>query len=165
MSWRPFVCFVAIFPCFVRPHLACQRSAAMSTVCLTGTYVEFPAQIIIDPTVQESVLSTQFACNHNVPRTVLTVRGVAHVSASGPVVVPTGGGWFHSSLPFKISYLTRCDVVLGTDWLAACQPQFLHGGILRPSDAALDRLPDGHNWFPVPDPKDSCQRACLCWSS
>src|ERR1700691_6252805 len=64
----------------------------MFTICLMGRYVEFPVQIIIDPTVQESVLSTQFACNHNVPRTVLTVRGVAHVSASGPVVVPTGGG-------------------------------------------------------------------------
>ena len=71
-----------------------------------GTYVEFPAQIIVDPTAQESVLSTQFACSHNVPRNVLTVRGVAHVSASGPVVVPTADGWFHSSLPFKIMYST-----------------------------------------------------------
>src|ERR1700691_5075452 len=92
----------------------------MSTICLTGTYIEFPAQIIIDPTVQESVLSTQFACSHNVPRTVVTVQGVAHVSASGPVVVPTGGGWFYSHLPFKILDLTRCDVVLGTNLLAAC---------------------------------------------
>ena len=140
----------------------------MFTICLMGRYVEFPVQIIIDPTVQESVLSTQFACNHNVPHTVLTVRGVAHVSASRPVVVPTwGGGWFHSSLPFKISYLTCCDVVLGTNWLAACQPQFLHGGILRPSEAALDQLPDGHSWFPVPDPKNSCQHVSffLCQSS
>src|ERR1700683_3347959 len=78
----------------------------MFTICLTGTYVEFPVQITIDPTVQESVLSTQFACCHNMPHTVLTVRGVAHPSASRPVVVPTGGGWFHSCLPFKISSMT-----------------------------------------------------------
>jgi hypothetical protein len=133
----------------------------MSTVRLTGTYVEFPAQIIVDPTVQESVLSTQFACSHNVPRNVLTVRGVAHVSASGPVVVPTADGWFHSSLPFKIIYSTRCDVLLGADWLAACQPRFLHGGILRPSEASLARLPIGHSWVPIPVSEDSCQRACL----
>src|ERR1700683_1075658 len=131
----------------------------MSTICLMGTYIEFPVKIIIDLTVQESILSTQFACSHNVPCTVVTVRGVAHVSTSGPIVLLTAGGWFHSCLPFKITYLTQCDVLWGTDWSAACQPQFLHGGILRPSDAALGQLPAGHCWVPAPVPKNSRQCA------
>jgi hypothetical protein len=123
----------------------------MSRVCLSGTYADVPAQIIIDSSYLQSTLSTQFSCTHHVPRDVTTVRGVAHITCSGPVVVPTADGWFHSRLPFKISYLPRGDVVLGADWIAVCQPQLCHGGILRPLQSVVAHLPTGHSWVPVPN--------------
>jgi hypothetical protein len=67
------------------------------------------------------------------------------------VVIPTADGWFHSRLPFKISYLPRGDVVLGADWIAICQPQFCHGGILWPLQSVVAHLPTGHSWVPVPN--------------
>jgi hypothetical protein len=101
----------------------------MSRVCLSGTYADFPAKIIIDATKPQTILSTQFSCAHNVPCDVSTIRSVAHVSSLGPIVVPTDGGWFHSRLPFQIMYSSQADVFLGADWFAASQPQFIHGGI------------------------------------
>jgi hypothetical protein len=102
----------------------------MSTgVCLSGAYAGFPAKILIDPTKPQSILSTQFSCTHNVPRDVTTIRGVAHVTCSGPVVVPTEDGWFCSQLPFQIMYSSQMDMFLGPDWIEACWPQFLYGGI------------------------------------
>jgi hypothetical protein len=68
----------------------------MSRVSLSGTYADFPAKILIDPSKLESVLSTQFSCYHNMPRNVTSIRGIAYVACSGPVVIPTDGGWFRS---------------------------------------------------------------------
>ena len=126
-----------------------------------GTYVEFPAQIIVDPTAQESVLSTQFACSHNVPCHVLTARSrprfrLRPCSCSNCRWMVSFKSAFQDNM-----YSTRCDVLLGADWLAACQPRFLHGGILRPFEASLGRLPIGHSWVPIPVSEGSCQRACL----
>jgi hypothetical protein len=101
----------------------------MSHVYLSGTYADFSAKIIIDPTKPQSILSTQFSCAHNVPRDVSTIRGVAHVSSLGPIVVPNDRGWFHSRLPFQIMYSSQADVFLRANWFVACQPQFIHGGI------------------------------------
>lgn len=109
----------------------------MSRVCLSGTYADFPAEIFIDPNKTESILSTQFSCYHNVPRNVTSIRGVAHVACSGPVVVPTDGGWFRSRLPFQVKYSPQADVILGADWIAACQPEFVDGGIRRPLQTSL----------------------------
>ncbi|KIM73505.1 hypothetical protein PILCRDRAFT_829092 [Piloderma croceum F 1598] len=122
----------------------------MPRICLSGTYADFPAKIFVDSTKPQSTLSTQFSCAHNVPRDVTSIRGVAHVSCSGPVVVPTEGGWFHSRLPFQIVYSSQADVLLGADWIAACQPDFVYGGIRRPLQITLDRLPAGHSWVPIP---------------
>jgi hypothetical protein len=69
--------------------------------------------------------------------------------------------WMVSFKFAKIMYSTQCDVLLGANWLAACQPQFLHGGILCPSEAVLGHLPIGHSWVPIPVSQDSCLRACL----
>jgi hypothetical protein len=94
----------------------------MSPICFLGTYADFPTEIVIDPTKPHSTVSTQFSCAHNVPRDVSTIHGIAHVSSSGPIVVPTDGGWFCSRLPFKIMYSSQADVLLGADWFTACQP-------------------------------------------
>ncbi|KIM79797.1 hypothetical protein PILCRDRAFT_822972, partial [Piloderma croceum F 1598] len=115
----------------------------MSCICLSGTYADFPAKIFIYSTKPNSMLSTQFSCAHNVPRDVTSIRGVAHVTCSGPVIVPTEGGWFHSCLPFQIVYSSQADVLLGADWIAACQPDFVHGGIRRPLQITLDHLLTG----------------------
>src|ERR1700683_5513781 len=100
---------------------------AMSRVSLSGTYANFPAKIFIDPSKPESVLSTQFSCYHNVPRNVTSICGVAHVACSALVIVPTDG-----RLPFQVKYSPQADVLLGADWIVACQPKFVDGGIHQP---------------------------------
>ena len=121
----------------------------MSSIALTGTYIDVPAHIIIDTNASRSIVSTLFSSAHNIPQDVISVRGVAHVSCSGPVLIPTNDGWFRSRMPFTIKYLMRGDVLLGADWFAACQPLFLHGGILPPSEGVLAQLPRGHTWIPA----------------
>ena len=66
----------------------------MSSVALTGTYIDVPAHIIIDSNAPESIISTIFSSVHNVPQDVTSVRRVTQVSCSGPVLVPTSDGWF-----------------------------------------------------------------------
>ena len=127
----------------------------MSSIALTGTYADVPTNIIIDCSVPNSILSTLFSCIHNVPQDIKSERGVAYVSSSGPVLVPTSDGWFRSRMPFVVTHLTRGDVLLGANWLAACQPQCLHRGILQPSQGALARLPSGHTWIPAHIPNMS----------
>ena len=96
------------------PQLRGSSSAIMSRICLPGTYADFPAKIFIDSTKPNSTLSTQFSCAHNinVPHDVTSIRGVAHVTCSGPVVVPTEGRWFHSQLSFQIVYSSQADMPL-----------------------------------------------------
>ena len=118
----------------------------MPRVCVPGRYTDFPTDIIIDTTIPQSTVSTQFACTNNIPRNVVSICGVAYTTCSGPVVVPTVDGWFSSRLPFKISHIPQRDVILGADWINACQPQFVNGGLLRPSENIISHLPTGHSW-------------------
>ena len=128
----------------------------MSSIALNGTYIDVPAHVIIDLNVPQSIISTLFSSVHNFPQDVNTsVCGVAHMSCSGPVLIPTSDGWFRSRMPFTIKYLMRGNMLLGADWFATCQPLFLHGGILPPSEGVLARLPCGHTWIPASISKDS----------
>lgn len=122
----------------------------MSRVVLSGTYSDYPAKIVIDPNKTKSVLSTDFSCYHNVARNVTSVSGIAHVTCSGPVIIPTDGGWFRSQFPFEIEHLPHADVILGADWIAVSQVQVVDGVICRPSWTSLERLPAGHSWVPIP---------------
>jgi hypothetical protein len=137
----------------------------MSRVYLLGTYADFPAKIIIDPTKPQSILSTQFSCAHNVPHNVSTIRSITHVSSSGHVVVPNDGGWFHSQLPFQIMYSSQADVFLGANWFTACQLQFIHGGICQLLQATLDLLPAGHSWVSISTSRTTTPSTIAWWRS
>jgi hypothetical protein len=114
--------------CFTAVH----GRQAMSSIALTRTYIDVPAHIIIDPNAPQSIISTLFSSVHNFPWDVSTsVCRVVHMSCSGPILILTSDEWFWSWMPFTIKYLMRDDMLLGTDWFAACQPLFLHGRILR----------------------------------
>ena len=88
---------------------------AMSCIVLSGTYSDYPAKNIIDPNKTKSVLSTDFSCYHNVLCNVTSVSGIAHITCSGPVIIPTNGRWFQSQFPFEIKHLPHADVLLGAD--------------------------------------------------
>src|SRR5258705_12404119 len=84
------------------------------------------------------------------PCNVTSICGIAHVSCSGSIIVPTEGRWFHSQLPFQIMYSSQVDVPLGADWIVACQPDFVHGGICQLLQITLGHLPAGHSWVLIP---------------
>ncbi|KIM80629.1 hypothetical protein PILCRDRAFT_822369, partial [Piloderma croceum F 1598] len=102
----------------------------ISYVRLSGHFADLPATVVVDTSVAESSVSMTYANNNNVPRDVTSISSVTHFSCSGPVTVPAGPGWFHSRMPFKMAYHNHCDILLGVDWITACQPVFAHGGIL-----------------------------------
>ena len=84
--------------------------ATMSRTHLSGTFADFPATILVDSRTPESTVSTTFINNNNVPRSITSVRSVAHMSCSGPVVVPTTQGWYQSRMPFKMAFHVDADV-------------------------------------------------------
>ncbi|GBE83379.1 hypothetical protein SCP_0504270 [Sparassis crispa] len=93
----------------------------MPSFSLLGDYLGIPAYILFDSSVEKSALSSTFATNNNVPRTVASIHhSVAELSASGPVMIPAIGGWYHSCLPLVVTHLPRYDVLLGSDWFEAC---------------------------------------------
>ena len=122
----------------------------MSCIVLSGTYSDYPAKIIINPNKTKSVLSTDFSCYHNVPCDVTSVSGIAHITCSGPVIIPTDGGWFQSQFPFEIEHLPHADVLLGVDWIVVSQVQVVDGVIYHPSWTSLKCLPAGHSWVLIP---------------
>jgi len=136
----------------------------MSYVRLSGRFADLPATVVVDTSVAESSVSMTYANNNNVPRDVTSISSVAYFSCSGPVIVPAGPGWFHSRMPFKMAYHNHCDVLLGVDWITACQPMFAHGGILPPSDIVVSMLPIGHSWICTSTEAVSKRGACLCAS-
>ena len=89
----------------------------------------FPAEMLTDPTKFHLTLSTQFSCTHNVPWSITSIYGISQLTCSSPIIVPIDGG-FHSQLPFKIMYSSQANMVLGIDWIEACQPEFVHGWYL-----------------------------------
>jgi hypothetical protein len=119
---------------FASLHMAlCLLQASkptMSCICLSGTYADFPAEMLTDPTKFHLTLSTQFSCTHNVPCSITSIYRIAQVACSSPIIVPTEGGWFHSQLPFKIVYSSQANMHLGVDWIKICQPEFVHGWYL-----------------------------------
>ena len=86
----------------------------------------FPAEMLTDPTKFHSTLSTQFSCTHNVPCSITSIYGIAQMTCSSFIIVPTDGGWFHSQLLFKIMYSSQADMYLEANWIEACQPEFVH---------------------------------------
>src|ERR1700691_4498675 len=86
----------------------------------------FTAEMLTDPTKFHLTLSTQFSCPHNVPCSITSIYGIAQVTCSSSIIVPTDDGWFHSQLPFKIMYSSQADMHLGANQIEACQPESVH---------------------------------------
>jgi len=122
----------------------------MVSQILNGSFVGVPARIKIDHTVPSSVLSLSFAGRHNIPRSVIANSSSVQYTASGPVVLATTQGWIHSTQPFHVSFMTDCDVLLGQDWVSACQPTLSYGYLQPPSAETVSKWPCGHIWMPRP---------------
>jgi hypothetical protein len=133
---------------FVSSHMAlCLLQASSPTmfyICLSGTYADFPAEILTDPTKFNLTLSTQFSCTHNVPCSIRSIYEISQVTCSSPIIVPTDGGWFHSQLLFKIMYLFQVDMHLGMIGSRHVSLILCMGGICQPLQVTLDNLPVGH---------------------
>lgn len=73
------------------PWLILQRrpSCLMSRVAMQGSYTGIPASIIVDGGLEQSRVSSDFAINNGIPRTVCVSSSVTSLSGSGPVVIPS----------------------------------------------------------------------------
>ena len=115
---------------------------------LTGWYLDLSVCMRIDSSVSSSAVSSEFARGHNILRNLnRTGDVVTFFTCSGPVTVPCRDGRYISSLCFRLSDIGEYDVLLGSDWLDACQPTYGSGMIVGPS--SVERiLPHGHTWIP-----------------
>ncbi|KAJ3558871.1 hypothetical protein NM688_g667 [Phlebia brevispora] len=86
---------------------------------LAGFYQRLPISILVDPGLERSVVSLSFAVQHDIPRTVTTLHGVASETASGPVTVRTRTGQYQSTFPMFVSSIRTFDLLLGQDWIRA----------------------------------------------
>ncbi|KAI0790300.1 hypothetical protein BC629DRAFT_400773 [Irpex lacteus] len=112
-----------------------------SPLCVAGSYREFPVQVLLDPTQTASCVSSSFALLHSIPATVTRhpSTSAATIMGSGPIVVPSVSGFFTSTLPVTVSYLSMYDVVLGGDWFAATGSSIVDGQVQDPTlPLALD---------------------------
>lgn len=92
-----------------------------NVVSLLGRYLHHPVVIRVDSTVSQSILASLFALRHSLPRTVHNSGSFISFNATGPVLVPLGTHEIESRIDLLVDYLQGCDVLLGSDWLLACQ--------------------------------------------
>ncbi|TFK87006.1 hypothetical protein K466DRAFT_131508 [Polyporus arcularius HHB13444] len=136
------------------------------TSTFTGTFAGIPASIVIDSSSPTSYVSSSFVLSQNVPRAISFTNGVSSFTSRGPLVLPTPGGWYRSNSELPVQYLRSYDVLLGTDWIAACGPR-LQGSYLLdplntvalPSWCTWERSPLGSPYVPVADASTSTSSA------
>lgn len=116
----------------------------------TGSYIGTSASITIDDKYPCSLLSSHFAHNENIARTVSVHEGKVREHTSGPLMIPSDGGWYHSLMSFDIEFRLQHDVVLGMDWIKECRPFMSDGMLARPSEDDVRKLPAGHTWIEKP---------------
>ncbi|KAH9852984.1 hypothetical protein C2E23DRAFT_895007 [Lenzites betulinus] len=123
----------------------------MITLC--GSFDGHPVSVTVNPSLPQSLLSSQFALVANIPRTVSFGTGVIELSAQGPLRLPTPSGWYESRQRFLVAYVREHDVVLGSDWLRATQASVqtsTQASYLNDPHVPSGTMADGHAWVPSP---------------
>jgi hypothetical protein len=123
------------------PTLQC----SMSPCIVFGSYGGRSAIVSIDPTAPTTLLSSRFAKEHdlrNLPKC--------------PMRLPSIGGVYVSQMPITVvEDLTKFDLVIGADWIAATNAVVTPHGLARPSKGDVIRLKlrkrAGHTtWVAIP---------------
>ncbi|KAH9855239.1 hypothetical protein C2E23DRAFT_612036 [Lenzites betulinus] len=110
------------------------------SLALHGRCGGIPASIALDGSAARSCVSTSFALAHNLPRNVKQVGDDVEITTQGPIVLPTPGGWYTTTMPIRIGYARVYDVVLGLDWQRVVQPRIDGPVVLDPLDGhVIDR--------------------------
>ncbi len=110
----------------------------------SGSFSGIPASIVLDASSPTSIVSTSFVLSRNIPRTLHMNNGVSSISASGPLVLPTSGGWYRSVSALPVQYMRTFDVLLGLDWIEACGVR-LGSTVVVDHDSAFS-LPSWCTW-------------------
>lgn len=121
----------------------------MSVPIVHGDYNGVEVAISLDPMAPYSRISTNFALNHCIPRSIRVVHSVATSVASGPISVPTRNGWYRSAFAMRIEHLPSHDMELGADWFTACGASLIGGRgstLSEPPSMQDTVLPGGHRW-------------------
>ena len=94
---------------------ACTIQPNMCALAIHGSYRGIPRIIHLDPSKAGSVIATQFALQHHIPRTITQTLGVLNSTASGPIPLPIPSRWYSIGLPLPIEYLRTYDIEIGAD--------------------------------------------------
>lgn len=131
-------------PSFLSPHFL----PSMTTPSRHCILREHKASLSIDATSKISRISPSLVYTLNLP-CIFDDSGVQHSLVE--ISIPTKDGFYLSTISFSVSYGLSSDVILGSDWLLACNPTFIdeYPFISRPSLSSIQMLPPSHNWQSV----------------
>jgi len=113
---------------------------------LRGSFCGVSCSILIDSSVALSLACIRFIHLYNLPQDFDSSRCEF---TGGLVVLPTVGVVFQSHLALSVNQHSLFDVVLGADWIQACQPRVAGYTLTDPSETTLSLLPVGHGWLSV----------------
>ena len=115
---------VCCLGCFINVQLVFNICFLLfpSTHVLLGSLLGISAGIIINDSVERSKISLGFVKNGNIPCSVAVVNTS---TCSGPVMVTTEGGLFHSLFPMQVVSDIPSDVVLEQDWVTPCHAAYI----------------------------------------
>ena len=104
--------------------------------------------ILLDPSSDSSRVSPVLVHKLDLPCS-FGISGVQFATAN--LHIPTDDGGYDSCLSFVVSYSLPSDIVLGNDWLTACEPILAddRSHFLRPLPSVVDHLPSPHSWCPT----------------
>ena len=126
-----------------------QNSTTSSPTLLHAFLNQTRVSVLLDPASLTSKISIATVHTLEIP-SVFTESG--DLTCTVPLAIPTAGGSYRSHLSLIVGYGLLADLVLGCDWIGACQPILTEdqSAILRPSSLTLPQLTLPHCWHPVP---------------
>ena len=123
-------------------------TASMTTVPLSALIGQSPVTILLDNSSDGSRISPVLVQKLDIP---CSFGKSGAQLATANLHVPTDDGGYDSRLSFLVSYDLTSDIVLGNDWLTACEPILAddRSRFLRPLPSIVDHLPPCHSWHPT----------------
>jgi len=140
-----FQCCSVAPPPRCRTRFAFHHLPTMSTIPYCCVLGESKVSLSIDAISEVSQISASVVYGLNLP---CLFDGCGIQRSSVDVKVLTADGFYLSRMNLTVSYGLQSDVVLGSDWVVACQPAFIdrYPFISDPALEILQVLPPPHSW-------------------
>jgi hypothetical protein len=117
----------------------------MSTHTYHCFLAEAKASLSINLAFETSHISASVVYNLNLP-SIFDKSGLQ--CSPVDINVSTVGGFYVSWMNLAVSYGLPSDVVLGSDWILLCKPEFIDDPpfISNPAPGTAQELPHPHSW-------------------